>query len=539
VNALLEIEGLRVSVPDHGALRVVVDRVDLSIAAGESVGLVGESGSGKTITAKAVLGLLPPGARVEGSVRFDGQDVLRMSPAELRAYRARRAAIVFQDPRAHTNPLRTVGDFLTEGLRRNQGLPKRASQERACQLLRAVGVEDPSGRMASYPHELSGGLLQRVMIAGALSAEPRLLLADEPTTALDTVTQAEVMAILAELRQRLGLALLFITHDLELAAATCDRTAVMRAGSILEVQRSGELHDRPRHPYTASLVAARPSIDGPSPRPPVPPGGPVAAKPILEVEQLRKVFGPRRGRPAVVAVDDLSFTVPPGGSLGIVGESGSGKTTVARMLLALETPTSGRIRVAGHERATSRSSTAERRRRARDIQLVFQNPYTSLDPRQRVGGCLDEALRLHSRRDRRARHERVLELLHQVGLEERHARSLPGQLSGGQRQRVAIARALAPEPSILVLDEAVSALDASVQGQVLRLLAAIRAGTGLSYLCISHDLAVVRQVADHLIVMRDGLVVEAGPTAQVLDAPRHPYTRRLRASVPRPGWAPG
>jgi ABC-type glutathione transport system ATPase component len=241
----------------------------------------------------------------------------------------------------------------------------------------------------------------------------------------------------------------------------------------------------------------------------------------------------------VVAVDDLSFTVPPGGALGIVGESGSGKTTVARMLLALETPTSGRIRVAGHERTTSRSSTAERRRRARDIQIVFQNPYTSFDPRQRVGDCLDEALRLHSRRDRRARHERVRQLLRQVGLEERHARSLPRQLSGGQRQRVAIARALAPEPSILVLDEAVSALDASVQDQVLRLLAAIRAGTGLSYLCISHDLAVVRQVADHLIVMRDGLVVEAGPTAQVLDTPRHPYTRRLRASVPRPGWAPG
>jgi peptide/nickel transport system ATP-binding protein len=539
VSALLEIEGLRVSVPDHGALRVVVDRVDLSIAAGESVGLVGESGSGKTITAKAVLGLLPPGARVEGSVRFDGRDVLRMSPAELRAYRGSRAAIVFQDPRAHTNPLRTVGDFLTEGLRHNQGLPRSASQERARELLRAVGVEDPRGRMASYPHELSGGLLQRVMIAGALSAEPRLLLADEPTTALDTVTQAEVMAILAELRQRLGLAMLFITHDLELAAATCDRTAVMRAGSILEVQRSGELHGRPRHPYTAGLVAARPSIDGPSPHPPVPPGGPVAAEPILEVEHLRKVFGPRRGRPAVVAVDDLSFTVPPGGALGIVGESGSGKTTVARMLLALETPTSGRIRVAGHERTTSRSSTAERRRRARDIQIVFQNPYTSLDPRQRVGDCLDEALRLHSRRDRRARHERVRQLLRQVGLEERHARSLPRQLSGGQRQRVAIARALAPEPSILVLDEAVSALDASVQDQVLRLLAAIRAGTGLSYLCISHDLAVVRQVADHLIVMRDGLVVEAGPTAQVLDAPRHPYTRRLRASVPRPGWAPG
>ncbi|HEV2927629.1 MAG TPA: ABC transporter ATP-binding protein, partial [Propionibacteriaceae bacterium] len=260
MSALLEIKGLRVSVPDDGALRRVVDRVDLSIAAGESVGLVGESGAGKTMTARAVLRLLPPGARVEGSVRFAGQDVLRMSPSELRTYRASQAAIVFQDPRAHTNPLRTVGDFLTEGLRLNQGLPKRACEERACELLRLVGIENPKGRLSNYPHELSGGLLQRVMIAAALSAEPRLLLADEPTTALDTVTQSEVMAILAELRQRLGLAVLFITHDLELAAATCDRTAVMHAGSIVEVQRSADLHDHPRHPYTAGLVAARPSI---------------------------------------------------------------------------------------------------------------------------------------------------------------------------------------------------------------------------------------------------------------------------------------
>jgi oligopeptide transport system ATP-binding protein len=262
------------------------------------------------------------------------------------------------------------------------------------------------------------------------------------------------------------------------------------------------------------------------------------AEPILKVEQLRKVFRPRPGRPAVVAVDEVSFMVPPGGSLAIVGESGSGKSTVARMLLALETPTSGRICVAGHERDRRRLSTAERRQRARNLQIVFQNPYTSLDPRQLVGDCLDEVLRLHSGHDRRTRQERVLQLLHQVGLDERHARSVPGQLSSGQCQRVAIARALAPEPRILVLDEPVSALDVSIQGQILNLLGDIRTETGVSYVFISHDLAVVRQVTDDLIVMRKGQVLEAGRTARILDAPRHPYTQLLRASVPRPGWTP-
>jgi ABC-type glutathione transport system ATPase component len=267
-------------------------------------------------------------------------------------------------------------------------------------------------------------------------------------------------------------------------------------------------------------------------------GMPTVVEPILEVEHLRKVFEPRRGRPAMTAVDGISFAVPPGGSLAIVGESGAGKTTIARMLLALEPPTSGRIRVAGHQQDGGPLSTTERRRRARDLQAVFQHPYTSLDPRQRVDACLDEALRLHSRHDRRERHARVLQLLHQVGLDDRHARAVPRELSGGHCQRVAIARALAPAPKILVLDEAVSALDMSIRAEILNLLVDIRIETGLSYVFISHDLAVVRQVADDLIVMRGGRVVEAGRTGQVLDAPRHPYTRLLRASVPGPGWTP-
>jgi oligopeptide/dipeptide ABC transporter ATP-binding protein len=277
VSALLELEGLRVGVPYEGGVREVVRRVDLTIAGGESVGLVGESGSGKSMTARAVLRVLPRGAQVEGSVRFDGREVLRMSPSELRAYRAGQAAMIFQDPKAHTNPLRTIGDFVTEGLRLNQRMPKRAREERACELLAAVGVEDPEARLPQYPHELSGGLLQRVMIAAALAAEPRFLVADEPTSALDVTTQAEVMTILADLRERLGLAMLLITHDLELAAAICDRTAVMYAGSIVEVRRSSDLHDRALHPYTEGLVAARPPVHTTLRRLPVIPGRPMAA----------------------------------------------------------------------------------------------------------------------------------------------------------------------------------------------------------------------------------------------------------------------
>jgi oligopeptide/dipeptide ABC transporter ATP-binding protein len=276
VSALLEVEGLRVRVPHDGALRQVIHRVDLSIDAAESVGLVGESGSGKSMTARTILRLLPRGAQVEGSVRFDGRDVFGMSPSELRAFRASQAAFIFQDPQAHTNPLRTVGDFLTEGLRLNQRLPKQACEERATELLRAVGIRNPTARLSQYPHELSGGLLQRVMIAAALAAEPRLLLADEPTTALDVTTQAEVMAILTDLRDRLGLAMLFITHDLELAAAICDRTAVMYAGSIVEVRRSADLHDRALHPYTEGLVASRPSVNTTFQHLPVIPGRPMA-----------------------------------------------------------------------------------------------------------------------------------------------------------------------------------------------------------------------------------------------------------------------
>ena len=527
--------------------------------------------------------------------------------------------MIFQDPRAHINPVRTIGDFLVEALV-ERGDSQADATTVVTDLLRAVGITDPTGRLRQYPHELSGGLLQRVMIAAALAVTPKLLLADEPTTALDVTTQSDVMVNLDAQRRERGLAMLFVTHDLELAAAVCDRIAVMYAGFLVEDAPAGDIHRLRRHPYTAGLLASRPDptaprhrlvaipgrplsafevgagcpfvarcafavercrterpalrdLDGgrvavtapricatPSRRPPGT-GHPVTDGAVLEVAGLRKVFrvrpsdtdavpsapGPtmlghatRRRQPttSLVAVDDVSFCIAPRQSLAVVGESGSGKTTVARMIIGLEKPTSGRIIVNGRERPWRHVSSRERRRRAREAQIVFQDPYSSLDPRMTVRDCLDEVLRLHFDWERERRLARVEELLGQVGLDRRQADALPRALSGGQRQRVAIARALASEPRVLICDEAVASLDVSIQAQVLNLLSDIRDETGVSYLFISHDLAVVRQVSDEVVVMRHGRVVEAGPTERVLSEPDDPYTQRLLAAIPRPGWKP-
>ena len=596
---LLSVSNLRVELPAGRALQPVIHDVSFTIRPGEAVGLVGESGAGKSMTARAIARLLPAGASVGGGITFDGRSVLSMGPADLRRYRSQGVAMIFQDPRAHTNPVRRIGDFLTEALRTVLGVREPEARRRAVAMLAEVGIDDGERRMRQYPHELSGGMLQRVMIAAALLAGPRLLLADEPTTALDVTTQGEVMAILDEQRRERGLAMLFVTHDLDLAAAVCDRTCVMYAGSIVEEQASTALNDGPLHPYTAALLAARPRMDMSSERRPRSPAGrgrrsrrhmgvrsptgvrtarsrasptsrscgpsaaawcgvgdqtrsvvpsphrangrePVAEN-VLEAEQVRKVFR-LRGRAArgheIVAVADVSFTVARGESLAVVGESGSGKTTLARMLVGLERPTSGRITVAGTDRTAPARRAAERRRRGRETQIVFQDPYSSLDPRQTPASSIDEVLQLHFDLTRAARTARVHELAAQVGLDERHMAALPRALSGGQRQRVAIARALAAEPEVLVLDEAVASLDVSIQAQILNLLADIRPATGISYIVISHDLAVVRQVTDTTVVMQRGSAVEQGPTAQILEHPEHPYTQLLRRSVPGPGWKP-
>jgi peptide/nickel transport system ATP-binding protein len=524
VSALLELEHLRVTLSAREGATTVLRDVSLQVAEGEAVGLVGASGSGKTMTARAVVHLLPPGAQVGGAIRFAGRSVLDLGREELLRYRASDVAMVFQDPRTHINPVRRIGDFLTEALVFTQGVARVDAMAKVTRLLGETGVEEPERRLRQYPHELSGGQLQRVMIAAALACEPKLLIADEPTTALDVTTQSEVMAMLDEVRRARGLALLFITHDLDLAAAVCERTIVMREGTIVDerpVTRGDLLRQPSGAPAIAPGGAAQPGAARAAPQ-----------TPVLEVSGLRRVFGD------FLVVDDVSFAVPPGGSLAIVGESGSGKTTIARMIVGLQAPSAGAIAVLGHLRSRPARGARERRTRGREAQIVFQDNYSSLDPRQRVGDALAEALDLHFHPTPEERRRRVAELLDGVGLKQEHTRALPRTLSGGERQRAALARALAVEPRLLVLDEAVSSLDVATQAQILDLLAGIRAATGTSYVFISHDLAVVRRVSDETIVLRAGRIVERGATQQILTSPTHPYTRLLLESVPRPGWKP-
>ena len=536
---LLDISGLTLDLPNG---RRLLDGITLSVAVGETVGLVGESGSGKSLTARSVLGLLPDRATTGGSVRLDGHEVLGASTRQLLELRRRSAAMVFQDPRAGINPMRSIGDHLTESLRLGDGRPSAEARARALELLAAVRLPRPQEHMRQYPHELSGGMLQRVMIAGALTGSPRLLVCDEPTTALDVTTQAEIIAVLAEQRAARGMGMLFITHDLNLAASLCDRVCVMNDGRIEEQGDARRVFREPTAAYTKRLVAATPTIDvGPGEHSDAagdePPGASAASDSMLEATALSKTYE-RHGKPPVHAVTDVSIEVPRGGALGVVGESGSGKSTLARMIVGLEPADAGDIRVAGRSRSVLPRTRAERLTRARSVQMVFQDPYLSLDPRIVVGRALEDAMRLHARLTTREARGRVLELLGQVGLDERHAGARPRTLSGGQRQRVAIARALAVEPDVLVLDEATSALDVSVQAQVLDVVAAIRRERGLTVLFITHDLAVLRRVCDETVVMRHGEVVERGRTADLLADPRHPYTRLLVDSVPRPGWEP-
>jgi peptide/nickel transport system ATP-binding protein len=437
--------------------------------------------------------------------------------------------MVFQDPRAGVNPMRTVGDHVTEALRLCEGWTKDAAHARALELLTAVGLPAPAEHLAQHPHVLSGGMLQRVMIAGALSASPGLLVCDEPTTALDVTTQAEIVRVLRELCAQHGMGMLFITHDLNLAGSLCDRLVVMKDGAVVEEGPARAVLSAPAADYTRRLVAATPRISGAIPAPVSQTG----TEAQLIVSSVSKTYR-RRGKSPVAAVANAELIIPRGGALAVVGESGSGKSTLARMIVGLEEPDAGEIRIGGRSMAGIPRSKVDRLERAKSVQMVFQDPYLSLDPRIPVGRAIEDVLTLHTGRRGTPARDRAVELLTAVGLSEEHLGARPRTLSGGQRQRVAIARALAVEPALLVMDEATSALDVSVQAQVLDLVAGIRREQGLTLLFISHDLAVVRRVCTETIVMRRGEIVEAGPTEQLLGDPQHAYTRLLIDSVPVP-----
>ena len=539
---VLELQGLEITMPTPDGSRTLVHDCTLDVALGESVGLVGESGSGKTLSVRAIAGLLPETFTTGGTIRVEGQDLAALDGRGRRELRALRIGMAFQTPRAHLNPLRTIGDFLTEALVTVAGFTPDAAERRAVELLDEVGVPSPTRRLRQRPAELSGGLLQRVMIASTLAMDPRLLLADEITTALDVTTQEEVMAVIGDLRRHRDLSLLFITHDLALAGAVCDRVVVMKQGRTIETLRGSSMRDDAREDYTRILMSA--SLDAVPVTPPAAAASPsTASEPLLRVDGLKKSFRVRvahgRGHDILTAVDDVSFALAAGGSLGIVGESGSGKSTTARVICGLERADAGTVRVAGHDWSAPAASGAERRTRAKTAQMVFQDPYQSLDRRQTVRQCLTEAIRVHRRDDDRAAlSARVSALMESVHLDVALLDARPRSLSGGQRQRVAIARALAAEPRILVLDEAVSALDVTTQVEILSLLERIRLDTGVALLMITHDLTVIRRLCDEVVVMRDGRIEERGDTGTVLDNPQAEYTRLLLDSIPGDGWVP-
>lgn len=517
VDHLLEVRNL--SVEFHTAVGVVKAVRDTSyhLDRGETLAILGESGSGKSVSSSAIMNLIdmPPGRISSGEILLDGVDLLKMPLAARREINGRKIAMIFQDPLSHLNPVYTVGWQIREALT-THGTDSTKAQAEALRLLGRVGIPDPEHALDKYPHEFSGGQRQRVMIAMALALRPDLLIADEPTTALDVTVQAEVLALLKELQRETGMAVLIITHDLGVVAEIADRVVVMEKGVLVEAGTVREVYKNPQHPYTKKLIAAAPG-KGEMHEPLK------GAAPVLSVRDVRKSYG------AFAALKGVSFDLLAGETLAVVGESGSGKSTLARILLRLDEPDSGSALWKGRD--LFQLSPAELYKLRRDLQMVFQDPTQSLNPRMTVYQLISEAWVIHPDILPKTKwRERVAELLTQVGLGPEHMGRYPHQFSGGQRQRIAIARALALEPQLIICDEAVSALDVSVQAQIIALLDKLRKEMGIAFIFIAHDLPVVRDFADHVMVMQKGEVVELGTVREIFETPQNPYTQALLAA---------
>ena len=527
MTALLDVEDLAVHFDSGGRVVEAVRGVSFQIARGETLALVGESGSGKSVTALSVLQLLPyPAARhPSGRIRFEGQDLVGAPESQLAKIRGDRIAMIFQEPMTSLNPLHRVEKQINEVLLLHNQMTPAAARARTLELLARVGIPDPEQRLASFPHELSGGQRQRVMIAMALANEPDLLIADEPTTALDVTIQAQILALLRELKANSQMSLLLITHDLGVVRKMADRVCVMNGGHIVEQGAVREIFENPQHPYTRHLIAAEPRGE---------PAEPAADAPVLMRGRDVRVWFPvkkgvlRRTVSHIKAVDGVSLAIREGETFGVVGESGSGKTTLGMALLRLER-SQGEVEFLGKSIQGLRFS--ETRPLRRSMQIVFQDPFASLSPRLPVGRIIEEGLRIHEPGDAAAHERRVADVLEEVGLDPASRHRYPHEFSGGQRQRLAIARAIVLRPRFVVLDEPTSALDVSVQAQIVELLRELQRRHELAYLFISHDLRVVRAMSHQIIVMRGGKVVEQGPAAELFAAPREAYTRALFAAA--------
>lgn len=535
MEPLLQVNQLSVSFFSRDKEFEAVRGVSFEVRKGETLGIVGESGSGKSVTARSIMRLLPsPPSMVKGGeILFQGQNLAYKTDQEMEQIRGRDIGMIFQDPMSSLNPTMRIGRQIEESLIKHRKLSMSEARKEAIEMLRMVGISNSEARYMQYPHEFSGGMRQRVMIAIALACRPSLLIADEPTTALDVTIQAQILHQMKELQRKLGTSIILITHDLGVVAGMCDRVVVMKEGEIVETGTTDEIFFSPKHPYTIRLLNALPRLnEKKKPKP-----APLVARsegesPLLTVRSLRQYFDLGKGQ-IVKAVNDVSFDIRPGETLGVVGESGSGKSTTGRAILRLNEPTGGEVLFKGI--ALNRLNRGEMKTMRRHMQMIFQDPYASLNPRLRIVDIIGEALDVHQMTSgKAARQKRVEELLEMVGLSAAHAMRYPHEFSGGQRQRIGIARTLAIEPEFIVCDEPLSALDVSIQSQIVKLLEELQQRLGLTYLFIAHDLSMVKHISDRVAVMYKGKIVELADSEELYENPQHAYTKSLLSAIPIP-----